>query len=57
MESLEIKDLKAIVSGIAAIMVEKKDELIRLDGAMGDGDLGLTMEKAFTGPVPATQPA
>ena len=48
MESLEIKDLKAIVSGIAAIMVEKKDELIRLDGAMGDGDLGLTMEKAFT---------
>ena len=29
-------------------MTEKKDELIRLDGAMGDGDLGLTMEKAFT---------
>jgi dihydroxyacetone kinase-like protein len=48
MESLEIRDLKAIIAGIAAIMMEKKDELIRLDGAMGDGDLGLTMEKAFT---------
>ena len=48
MESLEIRDLKAIIAGIAAIMTEKKDELITLDGAMGDGDLGLTMEKAFT---------
>jgi dihydroxyacetone kinase-like protein len=47
MESLEIRDLKAIIAGIAAIMTEKKDELIRLDGAVGDGDLGLTMEKAF----------
>jgi dihydroxyacetone kinase-like protein len=28
-------------------MAEKKDELITLDGAMGDGDLGLTMEKGF----------
>ncbi len=28
-------------------MTEKKDELIWLDGAMGDGDLGLTMEKGF----------
>jgi dihydroxyacetone kinase-like protein len=47
MEALGISDIKAIVAGIAAIMMEKKDELIRLDGAMGDGDLGLTMEKAF----------
>jgi dihydroxyacetone kinase-like protein len=29
-------------------MTEKKDDLVRLDGAVGDGDLGLTMEKAFT---------
>ncbi len=29
-------------------MTTQKDELIRLDGAMGDGDLGLTMEKGFT---------
>jgi dihydroxyacetone kinase-like protein len=47
MESLGIKDIRSIVSGIAALMAEKKDELISLDGAMGDGDLGLTMEKGF----------
>jgi dihydroxyacetone kinase-like protein len=47
MESLGIGDIKAIMAGIAGIMMDKKDELIRLDGAMGDGDLGLTMEKAF----------
>jgi phosphoenolpyruvate---glycerone phosphotransferase subunit DhaL len=47
MNSLGVQDIRAIVSGIAAIMAEKKDELISLDGAMGDGDLGLTMEKGF----------
>jgi phosphoenolpyruvate---glycerone phosphotransferase subunit DhaL len=47
MNSLGIKDIRSIVSGIASIMAEKKDELISLDGAMGDGDLGLTMEKGF----------
>jgi len=48
METLGIADIKAIVGGIAAIMADRKDELTTLDGAMGDGDLGLTMEKAFT---------
>jgi len=47
MESLGITDIRSIVSGIARLMTEKKDELISLDGAMGDGDLGLTMEKGF----------
>jgi phosphoenolpyruvate---glycerone phosphotransferase subunit DhaL len=47
MESLGIKEIRAIISGIAGVMAEKKDELITLDGAMGDGDLGLTMEKGF----------
>jgi len=47
MEALTAADLKAIVSRIADIMTAKKEELIRLDGAVGDGDLGLTMEKAF----------
>lgn len=28
-------------------MQDAKDELIALDGAMGDGDLGLTMCKGF----------
>jgi len=47
MDSLGANDIRSIVSGIAALMAEKKEELIRLDGAMGDGDLGLTMEKGF----------
>jgi phosphoenolpyruvate---glycerone phosphotransferase subunit DhaL len=41
-------DIRAIISRIAGIMTEKKEELIRLDGAMGDGDLGLTMERGFS---------
>jgi dihydroxyacetone kinase-like protein len=48
MEALTIADLKAIVARISGIMTERKEKLIRLDGAVGDGDLGLTMEKAFT---------
>jgi phosphoenolpyruvate---glycerone phosphotransferase subunit DhaL len=47
MEALTATDLKAILNRIAGIMTAKKEELIRLDGAVGDGDLGLTMEKAF----------
>jgi len=47
MERIEVQDIRAIVSRIAGIMAGKKEELIRLDGAMGDGDLGLTMEKGF----------
>ena len=48
MEALTAADLKAILNRIADIMTSKKEELIRLDGAVGDGDLGLTMEKGFT---------
>jgi dihydroxyacetone kinase-like protein len=47
MQSLGVGDIRSIVSGIAALMAEKREELIRLDGAMGDGDLGITMEKGF----------
>ncbi len=47
MAALTAAELKAIVARIAEIMSGKKEELIRLDGAVGDGDLGLTMEKAF----------
>jgi dihydroxyacetone kinase-like protein len=47
MEALTAADLKAILNRIAAIMTDRKEELIRLDGAVGDADLGLTMEKAF----------
>ncbi len=47
MAALTAADFKAILKRIADIMSQKKEELIRLDGAVGDGDLGLTMEKAF----------
>ncbi|MFI5369335.1 MAG: dihydroxyacetone kinase subunit L [Spirochaetia bacterium] len=46
--SLGIQDIRSILSGIAVLMADRKEELIRLDGAMGDGDLGLTMEKGFS---------
>jgi dihydroxyacetone kinase-like protein len=48
MISLGVQDIRSIVSGIAVLMTEKKEELIKLDSAMGDGDLGLTMEKGFS---------
>ncbi len=48
MDSITVQDIRSIVSRIADIMAEKKEELISLDGAMGDGDLGLTMEKGFS---------
>jgi dihydroxyacetone kinase-like protein len=47
MTSLGITDLREILAGIAVLMTEKKEELIRLDSALGDGDLGLTMERGF----------
>jgi len=47
MEALDARDITAIVARIADTMTLKKEELIALDGAVGDGDLGLTMEKAF----------
>ena len=46
--SLGVQDIRCIVSGIAVLMEQKKEELIRLDAAMGDGDLGLTMERGFS---------
>lgn len=47
MDALTTKDLAAIMARLADSMREHKEELIALDGAVGDGDLGLTMEKAF----------
>jgi len=47
MQAVGVPEIRTILGTVARIMTEKKDELIRLDGAVGDGDLGLTMEKAF----------
>lgn len=41
--------LKSILEEISNVMNEEKQYLIELDGAMGDGDLGLTMSSGFRG--------
>ncbi|SIQ34809.1 dihydroxyacetone kinase subunit DhaL [Halanaerobium kushneri] len=48
MVELKIEDLKEIFVELEKTAKEKKDILIELDSAMGDGDLGITMEKAFS---------
>jgi len=44
---LRKEDVIRIFERISQIMEENKDELCRLDGALGDGDTGLTMSKGF----------
>jgi dihydroxyacetone kinase-like protein len=44
---MNVKDIKSVFSQIRNIVAENRDYLIELDGAMGDGDLGITMNKAF----------
>ena len=46
-ETLNTDDIKAIFSRLQSVMSDNRDYLIDLDNAMGDGDLGLTMVKAF----------
>ncbi len=45
--TLGTADVKALFGDLKATMDANRDELIRLDGLMGDGDLGLTMTAAF----------
>lgn len=47
MDSLSRDDVRQIMHGLRSLMEEKKDDLVELDAVMGDGDLGLTMAKAF----------
>lgn len=49
MESLNKSFIKNVLGEIAKVMNEEKQYLIELDGAMGDGDLGLTMSAGFEG--------
>jgi dihydroxyacetone kinase-like protein len=46
-ETLNLDDIRNIFNEIAQIMEENKDYLCKLDGALGDGDIGLTMSKGF----------
>ncbi len=47
MDAIKRSDLPALFEAWKAVMAEHRDELITLDGVMGDGDLGLTMVAAF----------
>jgi dihydroxyacetone kinase-like protein len=47
MDRLSRDEVLQIMHGLRSLMEEKKDYLVELDGVMGDGDLGLTMSKAF----------
>jgi dihydroxyacetone kinase-like protein len=40
-------DIIRILQEISGIMDDNKDDLCKLDGALGDGDIGLTMSKGF----------
>lgn len=47
METIRKEELTKIFDAVLASMEAAKEELIELDGAMGDGDLGLTMCSGF----------
>lgn len=49
MEKANKSFLKRVLGEIAKVMEQEKQYLIELDGAMGDGDLGLTMTSGFKG--------
>ena len=47
MDKIMCHELPELFQGVADIFAEKKDELCEMDANMGDGDLGLTMQKGF----------
>lgn len=48
MKTLNSTDWQEIFCALQKTMAENKSHLIELDATVGDGDLGLTMDKAFT---------
>jgi dihydroxyacetone kinase-like protein len=48
MESLVKEDILKILHNLKQLFDDNKNFLVELDARMGDGDLGLTMTKAFT---------
>lgn len=48
MKTLDTSAMKSIVQHLKNLMDEERDHLLEIDRAIGDGDLGLTMTKAFT---------
>lgn len=47
MDILRQADIIAMINSIAQAMKENRSHLIELDSAIGDGDLGITMDKGF----------
>ena len=47
MDRIGKDELVALILAVASDMIAAKDELNTLDGAIGDGDLGITMTLGF----------
>lgn len=47
MNTITCEQLPALFQGVADVFAEKKEELCEMDAQMGDGDLGLTMDKGY----------
>lgn len=47
MDYLTVKDIPILFSQLSQVFIIQKDTLIKLDGVVGDSDLGLTMAKGF----------
>jgi len=48
METLKVEDFKVIFKEIGKLMNKNKEYLCKLDGALGDGDIGVTMNTGFS---------
>jgi len=48
MQTIEKKDLPVLFVRLRDVMLANREQLIDLDGIVGDSDLGLTMGKAFS---------
>ena len=47
MDKFTTEQLPELFAGVASMFAEKKEELCDMDAKMGDGDLGLTMDKGY----------
>jgi len=47
MNHLNAKDIKSVFVALHKVMDENKNYLINIDAKVGDGDLGITMQKGF----------
>ena len=48
MEAIGLTELKNIFACLKKTMSEERQKLIEMDSVVGDGDLGITMDKAFS---------